>query len=143
MPHILIDYSANLDADFDIRDLANAVHERALATGVFPVGGTRTRVERREIYVIGDGHPENRYIHVQARIGIGRPPDVRQKVAEDIFSVVKDFTAATFAGKPLGLTLEIVEIDPVGALRHNNLHEIIAARQAKTSGETKTAGEGN
>ena len=143
MPHILIDYSANLDADLDLRDLARAVHERALATGVFPIGGTRTRIERREIYVIGDGHPENRYIHVQARIGVGRSPEVRQRVAEEMFAVVKDFTAGIFANKPLGLTLEIVEIDPVGALRHNNLHEIIAARQAKTSGEAKAAGERN
>jgi 5-carboxymethyl-2-hydroxymuconate isomerase len=134
MPHILIDYSANLDADIDVRILANSVHECALATGVFPIGGTRTRIARREIYVVGDGDPENRYIHVQARIGIGRSAEVRQKVAEDIFAVVKDFTAATFATKPLGLTLEIVEIDPVGALRHNNLHEIIAARQAKAAG---------
>lgn len=134
MPHIIIDYSANLDADFDIRDLARAVHERALATGVFPIGGTRTRIARREVYVVGDGDPENRYIHVQARIGVGRSPEVRQKVAEEIFAVVKDFTAAIFATKPLGLTLEIVEIEPVGALRHNNLHEIIAARQAKAAG---------
>lgn len=134
MPHIIIDYSANLDADFNIRDLANAVHERALATGVFPIGGTRTRIARREIYVVGDGDPDNRYIHVQARIGVGRSPEIRQKVAEEIFAVVKDFTAATFATKPLGLTMEIVEIDLVGALRHNNLHEIIAARQTKPAG---------
>lgn len=134
MPHIIIDYSANLDADLEIRDLARVVHGRALATGVFPIGGTRTRIARREIYIVGDGDPENRYIHVQARIGVGRAPEVRQKVAEEIFAVVKDFTAEIFATKPLGLTLEIVEIDPVGALRHNNLHEIIAARQAKAAG---------
>jgi hypothetical protein len=35
-----------------------------------------------------------------------------------------------FASCPLGLTLEMVEIEPVGSLKHNNLHDIIAARQA-------------
>lgn len=138
MPHLIIDYSANLDDDLDIRALAEALHDTALATGVFPIGGTRTRVARREIYVIGDGHPDNRYIHVQARIGVDRKPEVRQKVAEEIFAALKAFTAGVFLKRPLGLTLEIVEIDPVGAMKHNNLHEIIAGRQ-KEAGKGKSS----
>jgi 5-carboxymethyl-2-hydroxymuconate isomerase len=129
MPHLILEYSANLDADLDLRALASALHETALSTGVFPIGGCRTRIARREVYVIGDGHPENRFIHLQARIGAGRSPEVRQQVAETIFAALTAFTADIFAQKPLGLTFEIVEIDPVGALRHNNLHEIIAARR--------------
>lgn len=131
MPHIIIEYSANLDAELDISALAGAVHEKALATGVFPIGGTRTRAARRDTFVIGDGHAENGFIHVQARIGTGRPPEIRQKVAEELFAVLKDFTAHVFEEKPLGLTLEIVEIDPVGSMKHNNLHEIIARRQSE------------
>lgn len=129
MPHLILEYSANLDADFDIRDLARALHETALSTGVFPIGGCRTRIARREVYIIGDGHAENRFIHLQARIGSGRSPEVRQQVAETIFATLKTFVADVFATKPLGLTFEIIEIDPVGALKHNNLHEIIAARR--------------
>jgi 5-carboxymethyl-2-hydroxymuconate isomerase len=129
MPHLIIDYSSNLDADIAMADLAKALHTAALETGVFPIGGCRTRLARRDAYVIGDGHRDNRYIHVQARIGAGRPPDVRQRAAEHIFARLTSETAAIFARAPLGLTFEIVEIDPVGALKHNNLHEIIAARQ--------------
>ena len=129
MPHLILEYSANLDTDFDIRDLAKALHDTALSTGVFPIGGCRTRIARRDIYIVGDGHPENRFIHLQARIGSGRSPEVRQQVAETIFATLKTFVAHVFAAKPLGLTFEIVEIDPVGALKHNNLHEIIAARR--------------
>ena len=51
-----------------------------------------------------------------------------QKAAEHIFARLKTETAEVFAKRPLGLTLEIVEIDPVGSLKHNNLHEIVAAR---------------
>jgi 5-carboxymethyl-2-hydroxymuconate isomerase len=128
MPHLLIDYSANLEADIVMADLAAALHAAALETGVFPIGGCRTRLAKREIYVIGDGHPDNRYIHVQARIGVGRPAEVRQKAADHIFARLKQKTADIFARAPLGLTFEIVEIDPIGSLKHNNLHEIIAAR---------------
>jgi 5-carboxymethyl-2-hydroxymuconate isomerase len=129
MPHLIIEYSANLEADLDMAQLAGTIHEAALATGVFPIGGCRTRLARRDVYIIGDGHLDNRFIHVQARIGTGRTPEVRQKAAERIFDSLKHATAEVFARYPLGLTFEIVEINPTGSLKHNNLHDIIAARQ--------------
>ena len=129
MPHVIIEYSANLEADLPPRVLAEALHAAALETGVFPIGGLRTRLARRDIYVIGDGHADNRFIHVQARIGAGRSAEVREKAAAQMFARLKAVTAAAFAARPLGLTLEIVEIDPVGSMKHNNLHELIAARK--------------
>jgi 5-carboxymethyl-2-hydroxymuconate isomerase len=133
MPHLIIEYSTNLDADLAMPAVAAAIHAAALETGVFPLGGCRTRLAPRAHFLIGDGHADNRFIHVQARIGAGRAPDVRQRAAEHIFARLKAETAGIFAVRPLGLTLEIVEIDPVGSLKHNNLHDIIAARQALAS----------
>jgi 5-carboxymethyl-2-hydroxymuconate isomerase len=133
MPHLIVEYSANLDRVLGIPRLVAAVHAAALETGVFPVGGIRTRAERRDIYAIADNHPDNGFIHVQARIGKGRTPEARQKAAEHIFAAVKAETVEAFASQPLGLTFEIVEIDPVGSLKHNNLHEIVEARRKGTA----------
>jgi len=129
VPHLIVEYSANLERAVDVPRLIAAVHAAALETGVFPIGGIRTRAERRDIYEIADGHPDNGFIHVQARIGAGRAPELRSKAAEHIFAVVKAETAKPFASRPLGLTFEIVEINPVGSLKHNNLHEIVQARR--------------
>ena len=128
MPHLIVEYSANLEADLGMAEVVDALHASALETGVFPIGGIRVRASRREIYRIADGHPDNAFIHVQARIGAGRPPDVRAKAAEIIFERLKAVTVAVYAKRPLGLSLEIVEIDPVGSLKHNNLHEAVAMR---------------
>jgi 5-carboxymethyl-2-hydroxymuconate isomerase len=129
MPHLIVEYSANLEGVVDFAGLVRQIHEAALETGVFPIGGTRTRAERRDVYRVADGHVDNGFIHVQARIGTGRTPEVRQKTAEHIFARLKTATADVFAKRPLGLTLEIVEIDPVGSMKHNNLHEIVEARK--------------
>jgi 5-carboxymethyl-2-hydroxymuconate isomerase len=133
MPHLIVEYSANLEQALDVAALVTAMHEAALETGAFPIGGIRTRAARRDVYRIADGHPDNGFIHVQARIGAGRSAEVRLQAAEHIFARLKAETADTFAIRPLGLTLEIVEIDPVGSLKHNNLHDIVAARR-KASG---------
>jgi 5-carboxymethyl-2-hydroxymuconate isomerase len=130
MPHLIIEYSANLETTVDIPALVKAVHTAALETGVFPIGGLRTRACRRDVFAIADGHPDNGFVHVQARIGHGRPAEIRERAAAHLFATVKGVTAHAFATRPLGLTLEIVEIDPVGSLKHNNLHDIVAARQA-------------
>lgn len=136
MPHLIVEYSANLERAVDIRALVDAVHAAALETGVFPIGGLRTRAARRDVFAVADTHADNGFIHVQARIGAGRNPDVRQKAAEHLFDAVKRATADAFATRPLGLTLEVVEINPVGSLKHNNLHDIVAARQAQASGKS-------
>jgi 5-carboxymethyl-2-hydroxymuconate isomerase len=128
MPHIIVEYSANLETRTDIPDLLTRLHAAALETGVFPIGGLRTRAARRDAYVVADSHPDNAFIHVQIRLGQGRTPDVRQKAAAHIFAALKSTTADVFATSPLGLTLEMVEIDPVGASKHNNLHDLVEAR---------------
>lgn len=131
MPHLIVEYSANLDSDLSLREVVDALHEAALETGVFPIGGVRVRASRRDIYKVADGHPDNAFIHVVARIGVGRTPEVRAKAAETIFERLKAVTADVYARRPLGLSFEIVEIDPVGSLKHNNLHEAVAARAGK------------
>jgi 5-carboxymethyl-2-hydroxymuconate isomerase len=134
MPHIIVEYSANLEPELDLGSLLDAIHVAALATGVFPIGGLRTRVARRDTYRIADCHPGNAFIHLQLRIGAGRPADVRQRAAEQVFQAVTTTTASIFAGRALGLSLEVVEIDPVGSLKHNNLHEAVQQRAGdKTS----------
>lgn len=130
MPHLIVEYSSNLDGAIDIVALLKSVHEAALATGVFPIGGLRTRAVRRDTYVVADGHIDNGFIHIQARIGTGRTPDVRQQAAEQVFAAVKVATASVFATRPLGLTLEIVEIDPIGSMKHTNLHDMVERRRS-------------
>ena len=70
MPHLIVEYSANLEPDLDMAHVISVLHEAALETGVFPIGGLRVRASRRDIYKIADGHPDNAFIHVQARIGV-------------------------------------------------------------------------
>ena len=129
MPHILVEYSSNMESRLSMRELLSKLHKAALETGVFPIGGLRTRAARRDAYVIADGHLDNGFIHIQVRLGHGRTPEVRAAAAEHIFAALKAATAADFAKNPLGLTLELVEIDPVGTLKHNNLHETVEARK--------------
>ncbi len=130
MPHIMVEYSANLEADLPMRDLVAALHKTALETGVFPIGGLRTRAERRDIYEIADGNPDNTFIAVVARIGAGRDAATRRHVAERLLQTVADATAEIFRRRGLGITVEVAEIDPTASLKLNNLHERMSRKEA-------------
>lgn len=130
MPHIVVEYSANLEPEVSLRRLVDAVHAAALETGVFPIGGLRTRAERRDIYAIADGDPDNAFVAILARIGAGRDGATRLRVAERLMAVLEHETAAAFATRGLGLTVEVQEIDPAASLKTNNLHERIAAKRS-------------
>ncbi len=125
MPHITVEYSANLEAQVSPRRLVDAIHRAALATGVFPIGGLRTRAERRDVYAVADGDPDNAFVAVVARVGEGRDPATRKRVAAALMAVLEAETAEAFRSCGLGLTVEVQEIDGTASLKTNNLHEWI------------------
>src|SRR5579872_2859067 len=128
MPHILIEYSANLRGQLDLPRLLEAAHTSALATGVFPLGGLRTRAYAAEHYGIADSHPDTAFIHIMVRVGHGRDLETRKRAGEAIFTAVCERLAALQERIPLGLSLEMQEIDPVLTFKKNNLHEYVRRR---------------
>ena len=128
MPHIIVEYSANLEADVAPQALVDALHHAALATGVFPLGGLRTRAERRDVYRIADGDPDNAFVAVTARIGAGRDAPTRLRVAQALMSALEEALRGPFARRGLGLTVDVEEIDPAASLKTNNLHARMKAK---------------
>jgi 5-carboxymethyl-2-hydroxymuconate isomerase len=132
MPHIIVEYSSNLEANVSPRRLVDTLHQAALATGVFPLGGLRTRAERREIYAVADGDPDNAFVAVVARIGAGRDAETRKRVAAALMAALEAETAQAFRARGLGLTVEVQEIDDTASLKTNNLHKRLRRKETAT-----------
>jgi 5-carboxymethyl-2-hydroxymuconate isomerase len=130
VPHLIIEYSANIEEELNLDALMFRLRDSAVATGVFPLPGIRVRAARRDRFVIADGDPENAFVHLMVRIGHGRPPEARRQVADRLFEVLCDHLGEAATGRGLGLSLEIQEIDPVGSMKRNNLHERLAGHAA-------------
>lgn len=133
MPHIIVEYSANVETALKLPELLDSLHDAALRTGVFPIGGLRTRAARRDHYRIADRHAQNAFVHVVLRIGHGRELETRKRAAETVFDALCAHLQPVFASQPLGLSLELQEIDPVLSFKRNNLHDYVSRRQAEES----------
>ncbi len=99
-----------------------------MASGVFEVGALRTRTEPREVYVIADGHPENTFVALTVRIASVRSAETRKRLGQTIFDALCDHLARVYETTPIGISLEVQEIDPTAAFKKNNLHAIVKQR---------------
>ncbi|HZD26185.1 MAG TPA: 5-carboxymethyl-2-hydroxymuconate isomerase [Alphaproteobacteria bacterium] len=130
MPHIVAEYSANLAERLDLSGLLNALHAAALETGVFPLGGLRTRAAERSAYRIADGDPANGFVHVVLRIGHGRDLATRKRAGEHVFAALCQHLDGLYEATPLAISMEVQEIDPILNFKRNNLHDHVRRRQA-------------
>ncbi len=129
MPHVLVEYSANLAPQLDFPAFLRALRDSALATGVFPVGGVRVRAYQADHYVIADGHPDNAFVHIMLRVGHGRDLETRKRACDAIFATACAELEAVYNRIPLGISLEMQEVDAVLTCKKNNLHEYVKKRQ--------------
>jgi len=129
MPHLTVEYSANLKKQVDILKLVETVHQAALRTGVFEVAAVRTRAAGRDYYAIADGHPDNAFVAISVRVAPGRPPETRRRVGQEIFDATCEFLKNVYKTTPLAISLEVQEIDNTAAFRKKNLDEFVKQRR--------------
>lgn len=128
MPHQIIEYSGNLDADLDIEELVRVLHETAVEIDALPTGGIRTRASRREHYRIADGHPDNSFINVSLRIAAGRTPEEKKNAGEILFAALQRFVESVYESRPMALSFEVQEIDPEFRWKQGNIRDYMAKR---------------
>jgi 5-carboxymethyl-2-hydroxymuconate isomerase len=131
LPHLIVEYSANIEDQIALDALLDKLHTCALGTGVFPLGGLRVRAHRADAYRIADQAPENGFVHVTALIGHGRPLDVQQRAAEELFAALTKHLEPLYEKSPLAISLNVQEFHPVLNFKKNNLHEHVKRRGAK------------
>ena len=101
---------------------------QAASIEAFPLAGLRTRAQPREAYRIADGHADNAFVHVLLKIGHGRPLDVRQQAGDKIFSALENYLKPVLDQRPLAVSFEIQELDPVLNYKGGNIREYLARR---------------
>jgi 5-carboxymethyl-2-hydroxymuconate isomerase len=122
MPHIIAEYSANLEDRLDVQGLVDDLHQAALDSQIAEPVAIRTRAARREHVRVADGNPANGFVHIVARLRIGRPEEKRKALGEALLAAADKRLTDVYPSHPIGLTVEIHEIDHM-TFRRNTLRE--------------------
>ena len=124
MPHLTIEYSANLDGRTDMGAFCSEMLQAMLDTGYFEIGAVRVRAIRCEDYAIADRMNEKAFIDMSLRIGHrpDRTAESRKQVGGQLFDKAAQFLAPLFETPHFALSFEIRDIDPDLSWKKNAMH---------------------
>ena len=125
MPHFITEYSANLEAKIDFQYFFAQVNDFLGQTGVFPLGGIRSRAICMRDYRVADGKHDYAFVHMTLKVGSGRDLETRQKVATELFSLIEAFFQPLKDQRLLAISFEMTELDPVLNFKSNNIHQFL------------------
>jgi 5-carboxymethyl-2-hydroxymuconate isomerase len=126
VPHVIIEYSANVADHHDIDALVGVVHDAVVANGIGPHGGVRTRAIVRNDYRVGDADPANAMIAMVARLGPGRDAETKKVFIDEILDAAEAHTMGESDALDIAWSLEVQEID--AEFRVNRNHVATAMR---------------
>lgn len=122
MPHLTVEYSANLDGRVNLDAFCAALLQIVLETGLFEIGAVRVRALRADHFAIADRSPENAFVDLNFRIGQGRSLSQKKRVGESLFKAAQEELAPMFKSPHFALSLEIREINPELSWKRNAMH---------------------
>ena len=134
MPHVVVQYTANLDPDANIGALCKSLAEVIVAqrdaegARLFPIGGTRVLAYPTPHFAVADGAPDRAFVYLNVRLAAGRERARVVATGEALMAVVRSHFAEVFASRAIGITLQIDEGKPVFDAKHSTLHSMFEGR---------------
>ena len=125
MPHLMIDYSANVEPDVDMGAFCDTLRDVATSIDAFPLAGVKVRAVRVDHYAIADGNPEHGFIDISVRIRKGRDMETKQNAAQKIFDAANEFVADVMQRRSLALSLELRDIDAALSLKSGSIRKYL------------------
>ncbi len=122
MAHLTIQYSIELEKEYNIETFTEGLRATMCKTKIFPVGGIRVRAWSTNKNAIADGNKNNKYVDLILRMGKGRTLDEKKKVGEKIIEFSKIFFSKEIENNYFALALEIIEIDTELSWKLNTIH---------------------
>lgn len=131
MPHLVLLYTPDLEAEADIsglcRALADSMLEQQDETGkaVFPTGGTRVLAYPAAHAAVADGNGDYGFLYANLRMGAGRSAAVHKAVGDSLLKVLRARLDSLLQQHPIGITLQIDESgSQVYDGKHSTLHPL-------------------
>ena len=124
MPHIVLEYSSNLPELPDFRALFNDIHHALSRIGGIRLENCKSRARAAEHYYIGDGNPDNAFVHLDVEFVKGRDRELKQAIGRECLQLVKRYYHLHLSDS-LQITVKIDDIaldfyfkDPAGTLNY-------------------------
>ena len=115
MPHLVILYTPDVEADAELPALCRAMADTMLAQRddqdrrVFPIGGTRVLAYPAAHSAVADGSGDHGFIYLNLRMAAGRSDAVKKRIGDALLERLTRHVEPLLAKRRVGITLQIDE----------------------------------
>lgn len=109
MPHLVLEYTANLLPDFEPAQALNLMYTVMLASGEFVPDHIKSRAVRLDDYLVGDAAPGS-FLHARLHLLDGRSQATKLAITEGLVAALRSCVINNPA-VPVQITAEALDMD--------------------------------
>lgn len=128
MPHLIIQYSKNLETENDMTAFCAHMRDAILSIGYYPEAGIRVRALRADHYAVADLHEENGFVDMTFRIGSGRSDAQKQETGQTLLAAADQFFQDALTTGYFTTSLKITEMGDL-SWKTNPIHTRLSSER--------------
>lgn len=110
MPHLILEYSNNIDKNLDLKCLFVALHKLLEEKLPTDISNCKSRYIPRELFFIGNGEDKNAFAHLTIKILAGRSDEIKNELGNNMLKIMSDFFHLKKDAE-LHLSVELVDLN--------------------------------
>ncbi len=110
MPHLVLEYSANVPDRPEPRRVLLDLHEALMASALFDRGDIKSRAVRHDVFAVADGADDRAFVALSIAILDGRPDEVKAALAEAALDVLVRSFPKLVAGRRGAVSVEVRDL---------------------------------
>ncbi len=107
MPHLWLESSDNVTQPVPFDELFARLHQSVARTAGVPLEACKSRALRRSTFRVGEGRPDQAFVHLGVGLLAGRPPERHREVAAACLQVLEEVYAPSLQALDLQITVEV------------------------------------
>jgi 5-carboxymethyl-2-hydroxymuconate isomerase len=111
MPHLVLEYTANVGPPVDPGALFAQLHQALARTAAVDLAACKSRALALDVYHVGAGGPEQAFVHLEVRLLAGRLPAEKRRIAQACLEILAAYYAASLESLQLQLTVEVRDME--------------------------------
>ena len=111
MPHIILETTADLPENSEVPDILQALAEKLCSFESIDSKAVKAYHTLRSVWHMGVGAPAG-FSHCTVCLLKGRPLELRKRISDALYAVMKEAFVQSVEAREVSLTLELREMDP-------------------------------
>jgi 5-carboxymethyl-2-hydroxymuconate isomerase len=110
MPHLTLEYTANIPAPKDPALIMKTMHEVLHEVGGVKIENCKSRIKAADPFFISRGEESAAFLHLDVRLIEGRTNELKQEIGGGLLDILKQEYKKEMQTRDLQITVEIRDI---------------------------------